>query len=81
MTDKRALSLILLEAECVKNRAYCDKNCRECPMYKDKALELFEAIKYISDILKARSPELYFVDNIQHLKEAISNDTESKETK
>lgn len=81
MTDKKALGLILLEAECIKNRASCTKVCRECPFYKDKALDLFEAIKYISEILKARNPELYFTDNIQHLKEVLENETQSKEVR
>lgn len=79
MTDRKAYQLLLLEIECVKNRPTCGGQCRTCPFFKDKVLELHDALRYVVEILKARCPELYFDQKIQTFTDTILNDTKEEQ--
>jgi hypothetical protein len=83
MTDTEAYKLVLKQRQCFTiQRVYngCNKDCDHC-LYSCNPCEMLECLTYLIGILKARCPELYFVDDIEMLKEAIHNETERKETK
>lgn len=64
--------LLLLEAECVKIRATCNHNCSSCS-YSADPLKLQQALYKSIELVKAKDPTLYFIDNITELKEAIQD--------
>lgn len=76
MTNKELFNHIVLERECIKNRENCSKDCKNCRLCSN-ALDRHEALSAILDILRARDPELYFVNILQQLK-GLVNDNETQ---
>ena len=67
MTDGEALRHVLAEAECLRNRLCCNKNCTGCKYWFDP-VKRYEAFKYVEDVLKSRNPELYFLSELDILR-------------
>jgi hypothetical protein len=76
MNTREVCKYILLEQNCIRNRATCNHNCKDCPCSADLR-KSEEAIDEIVNILKARDPFLYLSDNLELLKEALK-DVEGK---
>lgn len=80
MTDKQAYNILLREIECQKRKEHCSRQCSSCS-FGVNTMETLEGMGYIKSILKARCPELYFVDEIEIVKEILSNyGNQDKET-
>lgn len=78
INDKKAYLIVLKQIECYKNRKNCKQECSSCSFSIDP-LEACKALGYISEVLKARCPELYFAQTITELEEML-NAHSSKET-
>ena len=76
-TNKELYRHILLEKECVRSRSGCNKDCSHCVCGSD-LLDRDAALGKILEILKARDPELYFVNDLEILKEYLENEDQSK---
>lgn len=79
MTDSKAYRELLLLIECLKRRESCNRNCLECP-FGSRIMDTTLALGYVIGILKARSPELYFLDDLNQLKEILENGNQDQET-
>ena len=77
MTNKKAYKQLLIEQQCVRNRMVCEHNCRNC-LYHCDILQLDKAINFVLDVLKARDPELYFIDSLEQLEILLENDKNQK---
>lgn len=79
MTDLAAYRFILLERECVKNRATCNKDCSSCS-YSTDSKDLEKALTKCVEVLKARNPQLYLATELEQLTEVIRIENKYKET-
>lgn len=72
MTLGQCYKLVLIEKECVKHRVACNHDCQSCPYFADID-QLEDALDQSLNLIKAKEPSLYFLDNLQILKEVLSN--------
>ena len=66
---------LLLESKCSAQRSKCIRNCETCPFHtgEQKAEKLF---RQLIGIVKSRSPELYFADDLTELSKILRGNTE-----
>ena len=73
MTNRKAYQCLLLEYKCFKYKTTCGHDCSICPYYSNpKSMD--ETFKFLMDVLKARDPMLYLANDIELIKEVLSND-------
>ena len=70
-TNKELYQFLLKESTCSLCKADCEKSCRDCKCYteKQKAHSMYDQL---IKIIKSRSPELYFVDDLTELENLIA---------
>jgi len=73
MNDKRAYVIIANELECLKRREHCQRQCSSCS-FGQHLDETFDGLRYVSNVLKARCPELYFAQDLQQLEEILNHE-------
>ena len=77
ITNKSAFKYLTVENQCVRNRRVCNKQCSSCPYYVDPA-KMDSVFKFVLDILRARDPELNFLNELQKLEILTENAKENE---
>lgn len=77
MTVRQAYKLTLVELACIRNRATCNHQCKDCPCFCDLNL-LKKALEFDVALLKAKDPMLYLADDLTELKEVLKNYVEGE---
>ena len=72
MTNKELFNHILAERACIRSRETCSKDCADCRLFTDLS-NRDDAFSQVLEILKAREPELYFVDQINQLNQLMED--------
>lgn len=80
MTASSLYNILLKEQVCVQHRDRCDKNCKKCTLSIDTNT-LNNALNEVIDIVRAKNPELYFSEQLIHLRKEINNAIKHQETR
>lgn len=69
-TSKDLFTFLLKEKQCALQKTECNRTCKDCPCFTDES-EARGLYDQLINIIRARDPELYFVDELEHIKDLV----------
>ena len=64
-TNKELFTFLVTEKQCALQKLECNRHCADCPYFTEAAQAMYGQL---IEIIKARDPELYFVDELEQIK-------------
>ena len=70
MSNRELYRFLIKESRCSRQKRYCERKCSNCPLFTPEETS-FSYYTELENRIKARDPELYFVNEIEELKKML----------
>lgn len=71
MSNKELYRFLMKESRCSRQKRCCKRECVNCPLFTNEEMS-FRYYTELENILKARDPELHFIDVMEELRKILS---------
>jgi len=71
-TNKELFTFLVAEKQCALQKLECNRHCADCPYFTEAAQTMYSQL---IEMIKARDPELYFVDELEQIKSIMRRKT------